>query len=89
MIKEMVNKKRFCHVVLDAVRTAVTILCKNQKWFTRMYHTKQMETHEHWLPHVLATVKQPVSTFQRKRWCQEEEEINKIKNDEKKHNSQS
>ena len=45
-----------------------------------MYYKKQLKTHEHWLPHVLATVNQPCSEFQRKRWCQEE--INKIKYDE-------
>ena len=81
MIKEMVNKKRFCGVVLYCVRADVAILCKNQKFFTKMYVDKKLNIHHHWLPKVLRSVGLKVSHQQEEIWKKEEKQ--KLKPDEK------
>ena len=87
MIKEMIDKKRFCHVMLYCVRADVAVLCKNQKFFTKMFVNDQLNIHHHWLPKVLRAIGLKVTEEQELVW--RKEEIQKLKFDAKQRTSEA
>ena len=81
MIKEMVGKKRFCHILLYVVRADVALLSKNQKFFTKQFIQGKIPVHHHWLVEVLRKLDIKVSDVQANAW--RKEETQKLKQDAK------